>query len=161
MRLKREAEQGTGRHGGARPGAGRPVGSHLHAKLTEKTLNLEDVVHSRRALVQQIEGSKYDPLLVLVSIAANTRKPDELRLQAAGIACKYVHAALSSATVSTLHKTVDSGAALAELSARLERLAPVVDVIPVPEPEAPEQRTAAVEGPCEEPQQPKLVLVQK
>src|SRR5690242_16202107 len=45
MRLKREAEQGTGRHGGARPGAGRPVGSHLHAKLTEKTLNMHDVVH--------------------------------------------------------------------------------------------------------------------
>jgi hypothetical protein len=57
--------------------------------------------------------------------------------RAAGIACKYVHAALSSATVSTLHKTVDSGAALAELNARLERMAPVVDAIPEPEPEAP------------------------
>jgi hypothetical protein len=125
--IKARSRAGTGRHGGARPGAGRPVGSHLHAKLTEKTLNMHDVVHSRRALVQRIEGSKYDPLLVLVSIAANTRKPDELRLQAAGIACKYVHAALSSATVATLHKTVDSGAALAELNARLERMAPVVD----------------------------------
>jgi hypothetical protein len=155
MRLKREAETGAGRHGGARPGAGRPVGSHLHAKLTERTLNLHDVVHSRRALVQQIEGSKYDPL---VSIAANTKKPDELRLQAAGIACKYVHAALSSATVSTLHKTVDSGAALAELSARLERLAPVVDAIPEPEQEPPVQASEPEEKPSE---QPKLTLVQK
>jgi hypothetical protein len=159
MRLKREAEQGTGRHGGARPGAGRPVGSHLHAKLTEKALNPHDVIHSRRKLVQQIEGSRYDPLLVLVSIAANTKKPDELRLQAAGIACKYVHAALSSATVSTLHKTVDSGAALAELNARLERMAPVVDSIPEPEQEPPVQASEPEEKPSEQP--PKLILVQK
>ena len=87
-----------------------------------------------------------------------TRKPDELRLQAAGIACKYVHAALSSATVATLHKTVDSGAALAELSARLERMAPVVDVVPEPKPEAPERLSESEEKPSE--QHPKLALVQ-
>ena len=61
MRLKREAEQGTGRHGecATQCSAGRPVGSHLHAKLTEKALNPHDVIHSRRKLVQQIEGSRY------------------------------------------------------------------------------------------------------
>jgi hypothetical protein len=57
--------------------------------------------------------------------------------RAAGIACKYVHAALSSATVSTLHKTVDSGAALAELTRAWSAWHLWSTRIPEPEPEAP------------------------
>ena len=105
---------------------------------------------------QQIEGSRYDPLLVLVSIAANTKKPDELQLQAAGIACKYVHAALSSATVSTLHKTVDSGARWRSLTRAWSAWRLSSTQSPEPEQEPPVQASEPEEKPSEQP--PKLIL---
>ena len=130
IRLDQEKEPRTGKRGGARPGAGRPLGKHLHHALTAKSLTLTakslattDPGHDRRAVREAIAGSKLDPLLILLSIASRSRD-EKLRVEAAGIACRYTYPALSAASIQTEHRTVDASHAMAALHSQLDRLAP-------------------------------------
>ncbi len=150
---KKQAKPSPGKHGGYRPGAGRPIGSSVHQHLTGKGLAaLTDHRLMQRHMIEQIRGSEQDPLLVLLEIATDRRKPDPLRVEAAGIACRYVHPTLASAQVHMLHRTVDPAATLQILTERLNRLAPpppVVEALPDPVREThPRGRAGAATGRC-------------
>lgn len=126
-----------GKHGGRRPGAGRPIGSSHHARLTSQSLNTADAVIARRTIVEAILGTEHDPLLILVELAADTNKSDEIRVQAAGIAVKHVHPVLSQAQITTMHHGPEPGDIMRVLTDRLNRLAPPIDAVAEPSLEAP------------------------
>ena len=119
IRLDKESKPHPGKRGGARPGAGRPPTKHLHHALTAKALEAADPGRARRVVREAIAGSKLDPLLILLGIATRS-KDEKLRVEAAGIACRYTYPALSAASIQTEHRTVDASHAMASLHAQLE-----------------------------------------
>ena len=67
-------------HGGFRPGAGRPAGA-----LNKRT----------REVIEQTEASGMMPLEYLLNVMRDPAKPDNERIEAARVACPFVHARLS------------------------------------------------------------------
>ncbi len=136
--------------GGKRPGAGRPSSASIHAKLTAKNLN--DARFARQELIAQIQGSEIDPLLTLLEIACDRRKPDEIRVQAAAIAVRHVHPTLQQSQLHLVHQKADQGRVLELLHERLDRIAPPSMPPPAAEAEA-EAVQEALEAPAEPPEQ--------
>jgi hypothetical protein len=137
-RTDREAH--PGKNGGKRPGAGRPVGSSVHAKLTAKAIESQagatvgDVVQQKKALIATIQGSKLDPLLALVSMASNPKLPANTRITAAGIAAKYCYPALSATQIDQRVQTVSHADAVAEVAEKLQDILRTTTIEAVPEP---------------------------
>ena len=119
--------------GGARPGAGRKRGSVAGDARQLRAVTRERIL----ALVQ----NGRDPLDAVLDIVFDPDQPTALRMQAALGALPFVHPKLSMQSIesrSTVTK-VDGPALLAELNARLNRLAAPVPVLdgtaePVPVP---------------------------
>ena len=93
-----------------------------------RQLNL-DIGLLRRQLIEGIIGSDRDPLVILIDIAADTAKPDDLRVQAAGIAVRFIHPTLQSVAmqVSQQKAAPDQEMLLTVLRDRLDRLAPTLN----------------------------------
>jgi hypothetical protein len=105
------------------------------ALLTPKHLELRrEIGEARRALRETIAGSNMSPLLTLLDIANSNEATIDQRITAAGIACRYVHPALSATAISTEHRTVDASHAMASLHAQLDRLAAPAPIEAVAEP---------------------------
>lgn len=156
-------EQKPGQHGGKRPGAGHPPGVSIFARTAGLTGPgaIHDVRQRHRQLIAEIQGSKRDPLLVLIDIATDKRKPDALRVEAAAVAVRYVHPALSATQVSLHHVQADQSTVMQLLTQRLDRLAPpdqpVIDAAVLPNPEQAlvrPQETAEVVSACDQPGEP-------
>lgn len=111
----------AGGHGGRRTGSGRTPGAHVHAAKALRT--------EARALLAEIVGTDRDPLMVAIAIAADESKSDALRLEAALGCCKYLHPALSAAAIAHVPASPSTERIVAELTARLGRMAPAVPTI--------------------------------
>ena len=105
----------AGGHGGRRGGAGRKPGGGISPV---KTLRSE-----ARALLADIIGTDRDPLMVAIDIAADTSKPDPLRLEAALGAARYLHPTLSAQAIATVQTAPDQNRLIAGLVERLDRIA--------------------------------------
>lgn len=103
--------------GGKRRGSGRKAGGGLPATKTLRT--------EARALLAEIVGTDRDPLMVAISLAADTSKPDALRLEAALGASRYLHPTLSASAVAHSSTRPDANAVVASFLERLAKLAPV------------------------------------
>jgi len=112
-----------GSRGGWRPGAGRPPGKVLQSAKS-LNLNLNDRKGARQELIAAIQGSDADPLLVLLEIACDRAKPDEIRVQAAAVAVRHVHPTLQQSQLHLVHQKAEQGRVLELLHERLDRLAP-------------------------------------
>lgn len=124
--VTKERKPAPGRHGGKRAGAGRKPLSQQHAKLTGLALdkpNFGDVTTRRRQLQELVIGSDKDPLMVLINLATDTSQDARLRVEAAGIACRYVHPTLQQAQISMLHQKADPAGTWQVINSRLDRLA--------------------------------------
>ena len=105
----------AGGWGGRRINSGRPAGQTVAGRETRAIA---------RAALADIIGSDQDPLLVAIGIATDTSNPATLRLEAAAVACRYVHPTLSAAAIHHTSKPADGGAAVQVLLDRLTALAP-------------------------------------
>ena len=116
--------------GGKRHGAGRKPGGGIAATKVLRT--------EARALLAEIVGSERDPLMVAIEIAADKKKPDALRLEAALGAARYLHPTLSASAVAHVPHRGDAGAVVSALLDRLAKLAgppsavQTIDSQPVP-----------------------------
>jgi hypothetical protein len=128
FRLDREQQPHPGKHGGKRPGAGRPVGSQNHHRLTQTALNPQELRDARKLVIDSVTNTGRDPLLTLLEIASDPEQPAQLRVAAAGIAVRYCYPALSATQVTAMHATVDPQMALNVIRERLERLAPAPEI---------------------------------
>jgi hypothetical protein len=96
--------------GGKRTGAGRPVGSKTKTVIAELFSGVAEGVeiptrgYSKMQMREftrsrVVNGQIADPLEVLCKFAMDQRLAANLRIQAAGVACKYLHPALSAVAV--------------------------------------------------------------
>ena len=123
--ITKAKQPSPGRHGGKRPGAGRKPNSQLGGVMTGKFLKRQDntdITQRRRYLQDQIIGSDRDPLVVLIDLACDKAQAPDLRVEAAGIACRYVHPTLAQAQISMLHQKADPVGAWQVINQRLDRL---------------------------------------
>jgi hypothetical protein len=162
FRRDREKQAHPGKHGGKRTGAGRPVGSHTHPKMTARALQSPDAIDARRAVIDAVTGSHRDPVLILLTIASDEENDPKLRVEAAGVAARYCYPALSATQITATHRTVDPNTALAVIKDRLDRIAaPVVDVEPEPQQTAVAAPESEERASDEQPALPLLKLVQQ
>jgi hypothetical protein len=117
-------------NGGARKGAGRPRGSTGQRPMAEHPLadwkapppvyqNIPaDLEPIRVALLAQTIGTERDPLVYLLNIVGDEKQPTGQRLQAAGMAMRFVHPARTEAKLSVSNDTP----AMDAMAAARERL---------------------------------------
>jgi hypothetical protein len=116
----------AGGHGGARPntggrrtGAGRPAGSSWKPMVA--AMRVAAVEH-----VQKVVDADTDPLVIALSIAADSKNPLELRLGACAMTIPVMYPRLSATQVTASHTVtrVDPHELMDRISERIARQAP-------------------------------------